>query len=55
MEATRSEKNPILTLLGRLLDSGSKGRSKKVRSEASWKDLEYICHPASSLMLLVSL
>lgn len=51
------EKNTILTLLNRLLIQGNLQRKgqKRVRSEASWKDLENICHPASSLMLLVSL
>lgn len=51
------EKNSILTLLNRLLIQGNLQREgqKRVRSEASWKDLENICHPASSLILLVSL
>ena len=50
-------KNTILTLLNRLLIQGNLQREgqKRVRSEASWKDLENICHPAFSVMLLVSL
>ena len=50
-------KNTILTLLNRLLIQGNLQREgqKRERSEASWKDLENICHPAFSVMLLVSL
>lgn len=48
-------KNPILTILDRLQIQSQRESQKKVRSEESSKDLKYVCHSASSFMLLVAM